>query len=483
MADPQVLGALAQGLQSGLMAYNQEDQRRFEREEKKKDRAYKQQEFQLKAAEHDLQPDETGRLVQSERGKLKEALGASKTELESARKYATDFGGRAAVEAYQKAQQRNDDLMNRIYGVSGGAVAPSPEVLPEQQASPSTAQPGLLPGQGLMPEVAPGQPAAPKMEGIGYGGTRGVNMGAPEGQGRRPISAPPNAMQMPGRPISAAPEGTQPLALAEGSTDEMQYQPAKRRMQQATFEATQAQRAASNAYKQSTEEGRKLARQTHNEERLDKLRKNLKDDIDPDRNRAGNFGKISQRYLQAQNLNTLARESNGNILNLAPQFQAELAEGMANMITSGTGSSEARVKALVPQSMVGDTQKLKGWLFNEPLGANQQAFTKLMLESIDREANQAQKQMSDIMKRRLSAHSELKKTDPEGYQAILQSYGFDKLGERGVTPLAGSKEGLIPKRQVTGNAVTDEDWQAIEWAKANKNDPRAVKILQLHGLK
>jgi hypothetical protein len=38
-------------------------------------------------------------------------------------------------------------------------------------------------------------------------------------------------------------------------------------------------------------------------------------------------------------------------------------------------------------------------------------------------------------------------------------------------------------QQPTQNTIAPEDQEAVDWAKANSNDPRAIKILQLHGIK
>ena len=40
-----------------------------------------------------------------------------------------------------------------------------------------------------------------------------------------------------------------------------------------------------------------------------------------------------------------------------------------------------------------------------------------------------------------------------------------------------------PSPQVQATGFSEEDKQAIEWAKQHSNDPRAVRILTMHGVK
>lgn len=150
----------------------------------------------------------------------------------------------------------------------------------------------------------------------------------------------------------------------------------------------------------------------------------MQKDLDADASRAGNFGQISQKHIMAQAMRTLATTADGHIANLPAQQQEELALGMARMLTGGNVIASERVKALVPKSIIGDVQKVKSWLLNEPEGANQQAFTKLMLTTINREDDLALKQMNDIRIRRLGRHAQLKQRDPETYQDVLNRYGI-----------------------------------------------------------
>lgn len=158
-------------------------------------------------------------------------------------------------------------------------------------------------------------------------------------------------------------------------------------------------------------------------EKIDKLAKDMRNDLDADKGRAGNFGQVSGKVLQAERLQTLVDSyKNGD---LPPAQMEELALGMANMLAGTSGAARAQVEALVPHTIWGKAQDTKQWLLNEPLGAGQQKFVEQMSHTIQREKETANTQLNDIRARRLSAHDRLKKAAPDQYNQILQSYGVD----------------------------------------------------------
>jgi hypothetical protein len=71
--------------------------------------------------------------------------------------------------------------------------------------------------------------------------------------------------------------------------------------------------------------------------------------------------------------------------------------------------------------------------------------------------------------------------------AILKKYGLDQLVEPATTPPAAAPGvGPLPGQDTQGRPQTQvqspQDQQAIAWANAHPNDPRAAKIKQLHGI-
>jgi len=210
-----------------------------------------------------------------------------------------------------------------------------------------------------------------------------------------------------------------------------------------------------------------LQQQLRNDDKVTKLAKAMKDDLDADKGRSGNFGQISAKVQSAERLEGLVQSFKDG--NLPPAQMEELALGLSNMLAPGGGTSRAQVEALVPHTAIGDASKLKNWLFNEPGGSNQQKFVEQMSHTIQREKDIANGQLNQIRSQRLPIHAELKKRSPDMYNALLHSYKMDGSGNE------KSMSSQSPN-------MSDEDKQAIEWAKANPNDPRSKQILQLHGM-
>ncbi len=156
---------------------------------------------------------------------------------------------------------------------------------------------------------------------------------------------------------------------------------------------------------------------------VQKMAADFKKDLDPDAGRTGNFGQISSRVQSAERLETLANAFKDG--NLPPAQVEEFALGLSNMLAPGGGGSRAQVEALVPHSAVGDAAQLKNWLFNEPGGANQQKFVKMMSETIAREKETSNNQLNSIREQRLPLYADLAKKDPEKFKALMQSYKLD----------------------------------------------------------
>lgn len=193
-----------------------------------------------------------------------------------------------------------------------------------------------------------------------------------------------------------------------------------------------------------------------------KLTTAMQKDLEPDAARAGNFGQISNKLIQAQVLKRLATDSEGNILNLPAPQQEEMAMGLARMLSGSNVNADARIKALVPKSVWGDVKKTASWLLNEPEGADQQKFTAYMLTTVDREEKLAGEQMKQIQVRRLGAHGQLKAKSPEAYQSILARYG--------ISPEEAEAGGLMPSQgrgQMRG-AVDPNEGKMIEDADGNR---------------
>lgn len=160
--------------------------------------------------------------------------------------------------------------------------------------------------------------------------------------------------------------------------------------------------------------------------RIDKYAKAFKDDMDPDKGRSGNFGKLSAKVLSAGSLETLVNQYKDSGGNLPKAQMEELSMGLANMLTNSNSPAVSQIQALVPHTLMGNAQDAASWLMNEPKGANQQAFVSKMMDTISREKQTATDQLNAVRAARLPAHAEFKRLAPQQYAAGMQSYGIDE---------------------------------------------------------
>lgn len=151
----------------------------------------------------------------------------------------------------------------------------------------------------------------------------------------------------------------------------------------------------------------------------------LKDDLDPNKARGGNMSFNQKKVDQAERLEGLIHDSNGNVSNLDSRQIEELAIGLNSMLSNSSSSAVSQVEALVPKTIMGNAQKLKEWLTNDPQGVNQIAFVKRMAETVEREKQIAGDQVKRAQVQRLSAYQHLAKSNPEAYNQILNAYGID----------------------------------------------------------
>lgn len=156
-----------------------------------------------------------------------------------------------------------------------------------------------------------------------------------------------------------------------------------------------------------------------------------------------------------------------NVNDLNDQELKELARNLDSLLSQGqatvTGAS-----GLVPRTLVGDSAKLAQYIDNNRHGAQAGSFINQMLSTVRREKALAQQQQSTYRQQIAPGFQHLYAEDPDRYNAILG------------TP-ATSEVATIP--QNTNSApLSKDDQDAIDWAKANPDDKRAKRILQLHGM-
>lgn len=156
-----------------------------------------------------------------------------------------------------------------------------------------------------------------------------------------------------------------------------------------------------------------------------------------------------------------------------PQADALVAPELLTAMAGGQGSGLRMNEAEISRIVGGRTafEGLKSTLQkfvnspNEPflITDAQRSQIYSLLDSVHQRAQQNQDAIIDAQQRLSTAET------PQEHKKIFSDLRAT-LGGRTATT-------------TTTNTISPEDQQAINWAKSNRNDPRAQKILQLHGIK
>lgn len=192
-------------------------------------------------------------------------------------------------------------------------------------------------------------------------------------------------------------------------------------------------------------EARQAALDKSNEKRLAAFG----DILDPSKGRAGAFGVSKQKYDRAEALETLATAYKDG--NYDSRQIEELAIGLNALLSGSNAGAATQVSALVPKTAIGNFQKMREWLINEPQGANQQAFVQRMMGTVAREKATAADQIKRTQLQRSVRFQDLEKTSPQEFYNQLQAYGISPEEYRawrkgGHTPLSAvqAQEGAAP---------------------------------------
>jgi hypothetical protein len=174
------------------------------------------------------------------------------------------------------------------------------------------------------------------------------------------------------------------------------------------------------------------------DQQVNKWTTQMKDDLDPNKARGGNLASNQKRVDNADRVQALLEQVHNNP---DPRQMEELAiSTQALLSASGTPAAE-QVKALIPKSALGDVNKFKEWISNNPTGTGQQAFVQRMAETVSREKAIAQGQVQKAQTQRLSAYGKFKDADPDTYNAILNSYGLGEQPDKASPKSAGAPSG------------------------------------------
>lgn len=198
------------------------------------------------------------------------------------------------------------------------------------------------------------------------------------------------------------------------SADKQQDQFNKDREDQRKREETQTKRDQNS-----------LMRSQQQSDRTDKMAQALDKHLSQGwSGRSGQAGQVQGKINAAEYAEGLVEQGKHQPGGLDSRQIEELAQSTARLL-GGTAAASARVEALVPHTLWGQTQSLKEWLTNNPTGQDMQKFVDRMTETISREKAIAQTQQRTFQVEGLAAHSALRKRDPELYNSILKSKGID----------------------------------------------------------
>lgn len=189
----------------------------------------------------------------------------------------------------------------------------------------------------------------------------------------------------------------------------------------------------------------------------------------------GSLQKDNQdRLNSAARLEAMLLGPNGDLINATPQQVREAGTALASLIAKGA-MSEHQISELTPSTLAGQWANLKQKVLNEPQGADAQGFLQNMLETAAREKSVVMKQMRDGQAQGIPAFARLRGKDKGRFDSILKANGFD--------PEAVDDSGLVKeaKKAAAAAPAGPNHASAMEWAKANPNDPRAARILQANG--
>lgn len=167
---------------------------------------------------------------------------------------------------------------------------------------------------------------------------------------------------------------------------------------------------------------------------LDQELKDLEGRINPSGARAGSLAKLNDKVNQAEAVEALILDENGNLKKDIDKRQIqELAKGLDNLLTSGV-STVSGVHELVPVSAQGNLQSLQEYITGIPTGGAMDDFVKKLAETVQREKNLRHDQLVRAQVSGLGVAANLRKTNPDEYWTTLGNHKLYKedFDENGV---------------------------------------------------
>lgn len=149
---------------------------------------------------------------------------------------------------------------------------------------------------------------------------------------------------------------------------------------------------------------------------------NLNNTLDWSKQVRSAYGVTAQGLHRAERLEGLV--SRYKDMNLDTRETEELAIGLNSLLQGSNVSAQEQVKGLVPKSVIGNVQKFKEWLTNEPQGLQQQKFVERMMNDVRREKDVASAQLLRDARPKIAAFEHLEKADPSKWSDVLNSWGI-----------------------------------------------------------
>lgn len=186
----------------------------------------------------------------------------------------------------------------------------------------------------------------------------------------------------------------------------------------------------------------------------EKTEQTIGESLDPTKGKAGQYGEYIKKVDNADAINQLIREKNGDLKNLDSRQMNELAIGVNRML--GGSEAASSIAHLVPHTIVGDTSKVIEWLTNDPKGTDQQAFVKKMAETVDREHQVWSDKAKAAAVNRLHNFDSYFARNPDRLQAVLDQHGITMDQYKANKPLnmqTGQQSPSQPDRQVVAHGA------------------------------
>lgn len=212
--------------------------------------------------------------------------------------------------------------------------------------------------------------------------------------------------------------------------------------------------ASREAQQQDKAEARDLKKESENDKRFGRLSEKLMSETASSRSA---FGRAANTIRSAEAIEQLAQGIDPN--NLDNRQITEIARNLDSMLSSGQ-ATVAGMKKLIPETALGSAAKMAEYIANQPKGAQQGAFVKRMLDTVQREKDLAKDQVKRTQGKVLAGYTDLKKKNPNRWEELMEAHS---LGE-------SSKEDRDPKIEA--------------WAKQyGKSYDEADKIIRSRGYK